>query len=439
MREVLIESRQRYKDLVEISSDFAWETDAAGKFVFVSPKGVLGWSPDELLGRSAADFLALPDPAQVFAATAPVIDAEISFRRRDGSSARLSVAALPVRDGAGRLLGARGLARDVTPERDREHALAHAHLRDRLFTRLVRALRDELEPEAALAAAIAAVGPALGAAGGLILRRVGDEAGAAAQWGEPLAAATLARAQAALGQAEACALVLADWHVIGHVARYRQGIEGALLLWRQEVDGGFAEADRQLLADLADQLGVVIAQVAQHERILSLSRTDPLTGLLNRRAFFVDLARCLRRSRPARRGGALLYLDLDNFKRVNDRHGHAAGDRAIAALAEILRRAVRAGDVAARLGGDEFALWLDGVDAEAAQARGEEVLAASWALARFSDEAEHPLGVSIGLAVAREDEAPEPLVARADAAMYRAKHGGKGHLVVAALAEEVPA
>src|SRR5579863_1951848 len=100
LREALIESRQRYKDLVEISSDFAWETDAAGKFTFVSPKGVLGWAPNQLLGRTAGDFLSDPSEPNVFATALPP-SAEVWFRRADGGSARLSLAAMPLKGADG--------------------------------------------------------------------------------------------------------------------------------------------------------------------------------------------------------------------------------------------------------------------------------------------------------------------------------------------------
>src|SRR5215469_12708639 len=93
LRDALIESRQRYKGLVEIFSDFAWETDETGRFVFVSAKGVLGWTPDALLGKAAADFLADSGEANLFATHEPLEEAELWFRAADGGSARLAVSA----------------------------------------------------------------------------------------------------------------------------------------------------------------------------------------------------------------------------------------------------------------------------------------------------------------------------------------------------------
>jgi diguanylate cyclase (GGDEF)-like protein/PAS domain S-box-containing protein len=433
LREALVESRQRYKDLVEISSDFAWETDAEGRFVFVSPRGVAGWPPEALLGREAAAFLAEPGESNVFAATAPATDAELWFRRPDGGSARLGLAAMPVLDAGGRRRGARGVGRDLTTERERADMLAHAQLRDRLFTHLVRAIRDELEPEAALAAAVKATGLALGAAGGVVLRRIDAAMMTAASWGEMPGEAPLDAARAALAETDATLLELAPWQLVGRQARYRGAVEGAILMWRRLEDGGFPEGDRALLADVADQLGVAIAQVAQHERVVTLSRTDPLTGLLNRRAFFDELGRRLRRLERDGRAAVLLYVDMDNFKLVNDRRGHRAGDEAILALCRILRSSSRSGDLLARLGGDEFALWLDGLAGAGAQERAQALLRASAALAPLSGDPARPLGISIGLAPVEPPtgETPEQLLARADAAMYRAKQAGKGGIAMA--------
>lgn len=432
LREALIESRQRYKDLVEISSDFAWETDEHGRFTFVSPKGVLGWAPEALLGRPASEFLADPGETNVFLATAPVADVEIWFRRVDGGAARLGIVAVPIHDASGRR-GARGIAHDLTGEREREVALARAQMRDRLFTHVVRATRDEIEPEAALAAAAKAAALALGAAGGIILRDTGTELAAAAHWGQPIDETALDAARRALAGADAITLASGDWHIIGHSARYRKAVEGAILLWRHRDDGGFPDLDRVTLADVADQLGGSIAQMAQHERIVALSRTDPLTGLMNRRAFFEEIERRLRRIDRGGRSAVLLYIDMDNFKLVNDNYGHRAGDEAIHALCRILRNHSRGGDLVARLGGDEFVVWIEGLDERGGKQRAELIQRACGSLAPLSGDSARPLGVSIGVAVVAPPhvEAPEQIVARADAAMYQAKQAGKGRVVVA--------
>ncbi|MEE8501724.1 MAG: PAS domain-containing protein [Kiloniellales bacterium] len=118
LRAALIESRQRYKDLVEVSSDFAWETDSEGCFTFVSPCGAVGYAAGQLVGQRAADFLLDSEDAGAlhFTTRVPVEATEIWLRAADGKAACLSSIAVPLAGPGGEWLGARGVCRDVTPE-----------------------------------------------------------------------------------------------------------------------------------------------------------------------------------------------------------------------------------------------------------------------------------------------------------------------------------
>ncbi|HNB27951.1 MAG TPA: GGDEF domain-containing protein, partial [Alphaproteobacteria bacterium] len=112
----------------------------------------------------------------------------------------------------------------------------------------------------------------------------------------------------------------------------------------------------------------------------------------------------------------------------NDRHGHAQGDAALKAAAELLRRSVRAGDLVGRLGGDEFAIWLARVDGAEARRRGEQLVRAAAELQRFAPGAEKPIGFSVGIALLHADRPARDadVLERADRAMYQVKHGTKG-------------
>ena len=433
LREALIESRQRFKALVEISSDFAWETNADTVFTFVSPHGALGWTAADLLGRRAADFLidATQTQAHVFCAEKPVADMDLWFRRADGGAACLGVAAVPVLARDGSLKGARGVCRDLTADRARDEALARARLRYRLMAHMVRTMRDEIEPQKALSAAVSAAGLAAGASGGLVLRRLPDgTALQAVRWGEEAPPDALVAVETQLVGAIDLDLTVGDYLYAGMATRYRGASNGALLLWRRASDGAFSDGDRAVIADVADQLGIAIAQVVHHERIVQLSRTDGLTGLLNRRACFEELEHRLQKPDAKRRPGALLYLDLDNFKILNDHAGHGAGDEVLRSFARILRENTRGHDVTARIGGDEFVVWIDGIGPEIAETRARAILDAFRALAPATGDAKRPLSVSMGLALyaPQNGETPEALVARADRAMYSAKEAGRGQL-----------
>ena len=133
------------------------------------------------------------------------------------------------------------------------------------------------------------------------------------------------------------------------------------------------------------------------------------------------------------RPAALVYVDVDNFKPVNDRHGHAQGDMVLRNVAERLRRGARASDLVARLGGDEFALWLDEADLRGAEAKGRDIVALREEFAELSASEDLPLSFSIGVAVldTNASETIAEIIERADSAMYAAKRGGKGRLAVA--------
>ena len=149
---------------------------------------------------------------------------------------------------------------------------------------------------------------------------------------------------------------------------YRQRINGAISIWKPAGDNPWDDDHLLLISDIANQLGIANEQISNHERILALSGTDSMTGLLNRRAFYEeDLPRRISRLQHSRETAALYFVDMDNFKRVNDVRGHQAGDDAILLLRDILMEMLRPGDVIARLGGDEFAMWLDGISPEVSE------------------------------------------------------------------------
>jgi diguanylate cyclase (GGDEF)-like protein len=147
---------------------------------------------------------------------------------------------------------------------------------------------------------------------------------------------------------------------------------------------------------------------------------DSLTGLLNRRGFGRDLTRALAYTKRYGTPAALLLLDLDRFKPINDLHGHETGDLALRHVAECLRRNLRASDSLGRIGGDEFAILLWQVDEPVARAKAD-ALEAILDATPFAGGAGCPVGGSIGVSpLLAVDDVPAAL-ARADRAMYRRK------------------
>jgi diguanylate cyclase (GGDEF)-like protein len=158
---------------------------------------------------------------------------------------------------------------------------------------------------------------------------------------------------------------------------------------------------------------------------IDLSRRDSLTGLLNRRAFMEMLAienhRMARHHRPL----TISYVDVDNFKHINDRYGHAAGDKFLVCLGHHMGNRLRATDYLARVGGDEFAILLPETD----QAGARLVLGAvTQAVRRFTAANEHSATVSVGAVTFMSASSAETMIAMADQAMYKVKQNGKNNV-----------
>jgi len=437
LRAALIESRQRYKDLVEIGCDFAWETDAGGRFTLVTEDNVLGYVAAELVGETALDFLVGEEDvaSSPFSTRRPIKGSEIWFRRRDDTPACLSVTALPMTDANGQWCGVRGQCRDISEEYEHQSALARARNRERLFAHILRVVRDELAPRRMLTAAAEELVPALSSSGVAIYRKLDD--------GEPKLTAqagiappdTLIRGLLeqviAFGEDEQRSLESGSITV--RATRHRGAHNGALCVWRDTKTQPWNEDEQFLLQEISIQIAAAHQQLAREEELKRLSSTDPLTGLLNRRSFVERLERRFGSSQSADRCAALFYIDMDNFKRVNDRFGHQRGDMVLVRVAELLCRRVRDSDLVARLGGDEFGILVEDVSAAMAMEKAEALLQAMAELRGESADEDHPLGLSIGIAVfdPRHDETLDSLMSRADDAMYAAKRRGKGGLQIA--------
>jgi diguanylate cyclase (GGDEF)-like protein/PAS domain S-box-containing protein len=171
-----------------------------------------------------------------------------------------------------------------------------------------------------------------------------------------------------------------------------------------------------------------------------LADHDPLTGLLNRRAFVRELTERIAQVRRAGGGGgAVLFLDIDDFKRVNDTLGHSVGDQAVAGVARVIEQQVRETDVLARLGGDEFGVLLPFASLAEAEALATRLLGAIRELDPLVPSSGRRLTVSIGVADFVEPSAEtsaDDLLIDSDRAMYVAKQAGKDRLSVAATADQ---
>jgi diguanylate cyclase (GGDEF)-like protein len=207
---------------------------------------------------------------------------------------------------------------------------------------------------------------------------------------------------------------------------------GAICVTDREHDAPFTSRDVETLRTFA--AGAALA--LERERALDSAEAhahaaaiDPVSGVFNRRYLQVRLGEELQRSRRHEIPLALLLIDIDDFKIVNDTYGHLAGDLVLRDVAEILRRSVRVFDVCARFGGEEFVIIMPGSTAESAM-RIAERIRERIELYRPADRllASLRITVSIGLAVSEPGTTVSQLLARADGALYAAKHAGKNRI-----------
>ncbi len=434
----LMTSRQLFKDLVSCSADFAWETDHNGNFKFVSERGVLGYSAHELNGRPPRNLIDAkhpPDAPFPFDSNLPIEDAEVWLRHADGSASCLVISSVPVHSEDGEWLGARGVARDVTETRERDLALERERNRIELLNTIVDAIRNEIDPSRMLGTAAEATAAVVGARNCWVLR--GDIRrgfATAAEFG-----GSFGVSQPSATDAVAEVLLHGDprgvversvglQQVLTAACRYRGEVNGAIAVACGGDQAEWGDDAKALLAGVADRIGLAIEQIAAHEQLEKLSRTDELTGLFNRRAFYEELEGRLAHHRRTGRSGALIYVDLDNFKMVNDVHGHQQGDEVLRLISDILDGGSRIGDLTARMGGDEFAVWTEDTDDEGAVTKARILLSDAESLKSHSASEAYPLGISIGIAVSdpKSEEMMDALIARADAAMYEVKNDGKG-------------
>ena len=182
---------------------------------------------------------------------------------------------------------------------------------------------------------------------------------------------------------------------------------------------------------LAESKEHSLAQTVLEVKLRELARTDSLTELLNRRAFIAVGEKEFLRGKRFGPNAALLLLDIDHFKQVNDCYGHEAGDRALASFATILKKMSRAIDVPARFGGEEFVVLLVNTDLSGAMEMAERIREAVSQIVVTYNGGEFGFTVSIGVtAFENEDENFSEVIRRADHGMYQAKEMGRNRVIM---------
>lgn len=447
--------RHRLSHLVGMAADFAFETDAQGRFVFVSPDTVLGWPAEALLGQPAACLLADPAERTAFDPFCPGASARgrrVWLRREDGSVACLEFSSDPLMDAAGRVVGTRGVGVDPAVRDVRETGVCAALRRAAVLDHILWRMRQEVSAPRMMQVVLDAALRAVGAQGCAVLDPMRPGVDAVLHRAGPGAPEAVIAALALLrGRGDAARGGFGDDGAEndglgGDAPRFgrapggegllvcptatRFGERAGLALWRAPGASAWDGEERLLASSVTAIVRLVLDHGAIQRELARQSRTDPLTGLADRRAFLDDLTRRIERLDREEVPGTLVLVALDGLKPINERFGHEAGDDVLLRATALLREVVRPADLVGRLGGDEFALWLDGADELTAAERAEQLrLDAPRRLSSGLPDPDAVLTASVGIACrpARGGEEADDVMRRADLALREVKRTGGGH------------
>ena len=464
----LAASEVRYRRIVETAGEGVWQIDESGHTTLANEAmaRMLGTTAPLLIGRSMFEFI---DPADRPGAQALLerrngSDSErheIRFVRADGRELWVEVSTCPIADADGRASGTLAMVTDATERRRRDEELRATNAR---LTTMVRDLEQHKTDMACIAElnellqsaraeseafdVIRAAASRLFAdcAGGFAVSGSGDEMVIVGTWGAP-ACVPQTYSRGTCWAVRRGGPHLQSAHHGIHCSHQAPGQAGEMLCTPLYVDGrligvlhvlrqgpgaDFDDSVKQRSEIFGEVVKLGLSNLRLRETLREQALRDVLTGLPNRRLFEEtlprELARCLRAGEPL----TVAIVDVDHFKRFNDRFGHDAGDRVLRTVAQGLVQAIRSSDMASRYGGDEFMCLLPGMTAADARVRFELALTRVAAGAGDSVLQDESITFTVGLA-----EAPgcgvdaATLIRAADAALYTAKDKGRNCVEVA--------
>jgi diguanylate cyclase (GGDEF)-like protein/PAS domain S-box-containing protein len=458
--EALRASEERFRSIAEATQEWIWEIDAHGVYTFSSPavESILGYAPASLLGRNTLDIVSGNSRQAVADLLGRGLiektgwrDLTFDFSHAAGGVRGLENNALPLLDEFGRVSGWRGVARDITQRRFQEDRIARLSriqaVLSGINSTIVRVRdRHELFRESCRIAVqqggfrmawVGTVAPGTMRAAPLVRDGLDDgyldhmEAALAGKAQDPGAVgqAILYKKMVVANDIETNPHVIAKGEAAARSYRsmiamplLAAGEVGAVLVLYAGETGFFDYEEIKLLKDLAGDISFALDYIRTEEQLTYVSYYDTLTGLPNRQLFFDRLAQSMNAARAEQRELAVMIIDLQRFKTVNDTLGRHAGDQVLKELSNRLRRTAGESAMLARIGGDHFAVAVPNVPDSMLPRWIEERIVDSFEAPLLVDEIELHTAVKIGIALYPADaEAAEPLFVNAEAALKRAK------------------
>ena len=416
VEERLRQSESHFRHLVETANALVWAVDPDGRWTYLSPRAtrqIFGCEPEDMLGRRFVDSQPDSHRERTLAMLARVLadgtasHFETVHANRKRGEVLLSLNATPLRGSGGAIVGVTGTATDITELKAKEAELSNALAEQQLIFESVSE--------------------------GIVLLKNRVVTKCNRKFAEMLGYGP----QELVGQPSVAWFAdPAEWERVGreaHAAMTQAGdYETDLLVKRKDGSTFWCEIRGRAIDPQRpheDAVYVVIdisARKERESRIQHLADHDALTGLLNRRLLEDRLQQAITIARRNESMLAVMLMDLDGFKAVNDQFGHLMGDYVLRVVAKRLRDCVRESDTVARLGGDEFVVIVGGQrSADDSGVVAEKILSALTEPVAAGGR-RFEIGGSIGISVfPRDGSTPESLIKQADAAMYRVKDAGK--------------
>ena len=442
-------------NVMDLLLDAICVVDVEGRFLFVSAAGerIFGYPPEELIGRRMIDLVFPEDRARTLAAAADIMAGnpkphfENRYVRKDGQVVHIMWSARWSEADQARI----AVARDITDLKRAESMQAALHH----ISEAANSAEDLLALFLRIHQIIGELLPARNFFVALYDERKDelsfpyfvdehDDAPAPRKLDSGTLSAHVIRSGESLLLMHDSECELADnigpiigkdsldWLGVPLVSQ--KGTIGALVVQSYSGDVRYTERDKLLLQFVSTQIAAAIERKQVETRLQYIARHDLLTDLPNRALFHDRLHAALARARSTRERLALLYIDLDRFKRVNDTFGHTTGDLLLQEVARRIKACVRESDTAGRLGGDEFVVLLNKVNLpKHAATVAEKIRHALNQPFDLAGQRVH-IAASLGIAVYPEHgEADAPLIRHADTAMYAAKNNGGNQSLMAAM------
>jgi diguanylate cyclase (GGDEF)-like protein/PAS domain S-box-containing protein len=460
-------SEERFRSIAEATQEWIWEIDAEGLYTFCSPavEAILGYQPDQLIGRNCLDIVSQATRQTMtgvlrrgMAQKRGWRDLVLHMQHVKGGIRWLDSNALPLLDAAGNVMGYRGVARDITQQRLQQERIARLSRIQAVLSGInstivrVRERRELLSETCRIAVQqggfrMAWIGLVEhGARKAIPLVWDGFEQGylddAASMLANreedpgPVGRALHQKKMMVVNDIEAAEDPFLKPEALARGFRSQMAMPlmvedravGVLVLYAAET-GFFDYEELKLLKDLAGDISFALDYIDKQEKLTYVSYYDTLTGLANRQLFFDRLAQGLHSARAERRQFAVMIIDLQRFKRINDTLGRYAGDQVLKELAGRLQRTVSESATPARLGGDRFAVVVPNLPATSMARWIDNWIVDSFAEPLIIDEIELRTTVKVGIALYPADaDTAESLFANAEAALKRAKDAAEPYL-----------